>query len=100
MSRSSEECIFIPTFPANQRVRMVKSSERLENLPDQSTDVFEKGLLDHYSHRPKQLKTMTLAEFAANYTFSSKPSAKSIKLRGSSGYIRRRLKPRTIRYRN
>lgn len=99
MSRSSEVCIFISTFPPDQRVHMVKSSGRLQNLPPESTDVFEKGLLDHYARRPKLLKLLTLAEFAAWYSYSPSPSAKSIKLKGH-GYVRKRLRPRTIRYRN
>lgn len=100
MSRSSEDCVFIPTFPPSNRVQMVKSTERLAQLPPDSTDIFEKGLLDQYVRRPKQLRTLTLAEFAAEYTYSGKPSKNTLKLRNGPGYIRKRLKPRIIRYRN
>ena len=100
MSRSSEECIFIPTFPPSQRVRMVKSNERLADLPECSTDIFETGLLDHYSKRPKNMNMLTLAEFAADYTFTSKSGKNTIKLLNNAGYIRKRLRPRTIRFRN
>ncbi|KAK3923613.1 ATP-dependent DNA helicase [Frankliniella fusca] len=72
MSRSSEESIFIPTFPPQNRVQLVKSTEKLSHLPEHSTDVFEKGLLHHYMKRPTILRNLTLADFAANYTYSNK----------------------------
>jgi len=100
MSRSSEECIFIPTFPPANRVRLVKSAHRLAKLPPNSTDIFETGLIHHYVRRSKELKLLTLAEFVANYTYSGRQCKNGLKLRHGPGYVRKRLKPRIIRYRN
>ncbi|KAK3921374.1 ATP-dependent DNA helicase [Frankliniella fusca] len=100
MSECSEECIFIPTFPPNERVKLVKSQEKLESLEDDSTDIFEGGLLDHYVNRPNTLSLITLAEFAAQYRFSTSPTKHSLKLKRNKGYITKRTKPRVIRYRN
>ncbi len=94
------DCIFIPTFPPEERVHLIKSQDELENLDSSSTYMYQHGLIEHYIRRPKSLENLTLADFAANYTYSSKPSKHSMKLRNAPGYIRRRLKPRTIRYRN
>ncbi|KAE8739076.1 hypothetical protein FOCC_FOCC015432 [Frankliniella occidentalis] len=55
LSRSSEDCIFIPTFPITDRVRIVKCQKKLEQLDEETTDIFESGLLEHYMNRPDSL---------------------------------------------
>ena len=47
LSKSSEESIFIPTFPPDERVHMVKSQAKLEMLDDNSTENDENGLIEH-----------------------------------------------------
>ncbi|KAK3933134.1 Halomucin [Frankliniella fusca] len=84
LSRSSEECIFIPTFPAKDRVRMVKSHRKLEQLDEESTDMFESGLLEHYINRPDSLKDECLAHFAANYRYSSNDGKNAITLKNNT----------------
>lgn len=100
LSKSSEECIFIPTFPKQDRVRLVKSQETLEKLNENSTDIFEQGLIQHYCNRPRDLELLSLAEFSADYRFSNKSGPNSIPLLNSSGFIFKRTKSRVIRFRN
>ncbi|KAK3933002.1 OVARIAN TUMOR DOMAIN-containing deubiquitinating enzyme 10 [Frankliniella fusca] len=100
LSKSSEECIFIPTFPLKDRVRMVKSQARLEQMDENSTEIFESGLLDHYVNRPVSMEEECLAEFAAYYRYSSKRGKKGIALNNDSGFIFKRTCARIIRYRN
>ena len=51
---------------------MIKSEEELELLPDSSTDIFKKSIIDKYMDRPTcqkfaSLKTVCLAQFAPLY---------------------------------
>ena len=43
---------FINTNLPNNRIRMIKSKEELELLPDNSTDIFKKSIIDRYMDRP------------------------------------------------
>ena len=55
------------SVPKEDRVRMVKSKKTLEFLAKKnknSTDIFVDGVIEHYINRPKQLKGVSLAEFA------------------------------------
>jgi len=52
------------------RVRIVRSNRELEQLPANSTDIFERNLLDRYMQRHEQLELLCLAEFAAWFKFS------------------------------
>jgi len=120
LTKSSRDCVFISTGRPEERIVFMKSHEELQNLDPDSTDVAASGLLDHYSHRPKQLEDSTLAEFASYYTFSRRrPSGKSVineeynesfedgaeedqtvfALDDKSGFVRKRNFPRIIRYR-
>jgi hypothetical protein len=100
LSESSEECIFIPTFPQKDRVKLLISQEELEKLDDRSTDIFASGLLEHYVKRPISLENLTLAEFAADYRYSSIKTKNAIALQNKTGFISKRIKSRIIRYRN
>ncbi|KAE8740983.1 hypothetical protein FOCC_FOCC013509 [Frankliniella occidentalis] len=100
LSKSSEECIFIPTFPPQERVHLVKSQSELEMLDETSTDIYEHGLLEHYVHRPHSLEDLSLADFAANYRYASKCGPNSIPLLNNNGHIFLRRQPRVIRFRN
>ena len=46
---------------------MLKDNASLSQLEDNDTNVFQKSLIDRYQHRPQQLSSMCLAEFAATY---------------------------------
>lgn len=92
--------VFIPTFPLEERVRLVEGQDQLEKLQEDSTDIFEHGLLEHYCNRPDSLETQSLAEFAANYSYSTTSGPNALPLKTKDGYLRRRTKIRIIRYRN
>ena len=63
---------FINTNLPNNRITMIKSKEELELLPDSSTDIFKKSIIDRYIDRPTcgkfaSLRTVCLAQFASLY---------------------------------
>jgi len=120
LTKSSRDCVFINTGRPEERIVFMKSHKDLQKLEPDSTDVAASGLLDHYSHRPKELEHLTLADFASNYTFSTKrPSGKAAKVQeytesfedeneeeqtvfaldDESGFVKKRTFPRIIRYR-
>ncbi len=45
----------------------MKDSATLKELDDDDTNVFQKSLIDRYEHRPQELRSMCLAEFAATF---------------------------------
>ena len=70
--RCSPGISFINTNLSNDRIRMIKSKEELELLPDKSTDIFKKSIIDKYMDRPTfgkfaSLKAVCLAQFASLY---------------------------------
>ena len=84
---SSQECIYCcmpelwlrKIFPATvfvsielpeERIRVTKSQQELEDLDDDSTDVFKSNIVQRYSIRPDSIPSidkLCLAEFAAYY---------------------------------
>ena len=59
--------------PKNERIAVLKNNDSLSQLNDDYTDIFQKSLIDRYQHRPQQLNSMCLAEFAATYVVDYKP---------------------------
>ena len=59
--------MFIDTHKKDERIAVLKDSSSLCDLDDDFTDVFKKSLIERYQHRPQCLRSMCLAEFAANY---------------------------------
>ena len=70
MSRS---VVFVDTNPKNERIALLKNNDSLSQLNDDDTNVFQKSLIDRYQHRPQQLNSMCLAEFAATYVVNYTP---------------------------
>jgi len=121
LSGSSSGEVFINTAKPEKRVRILKSREQLQNLPEDSVDIFVIGLAEHYIQRPDVLESLCLADFAAYYVFSKRHPRNSSErnpddtegdneqsrftesviyaLRDESGFIRKRLGPSIIRYR-
>jgi len=98
ITHCSEECVSIPTSPPSERVRLVKSKEDLEAVDPSSTDIFVEGLLEHYVDRPDTMDELTLAEFAANFTFTKRSNKNSVRLLNQKGFLNKRTKSRVIRY--
>lgn len=74
---------FVNTNLPDQRFRMVKEKNEIEELPEESEDVFKRNMLDRYIDRPNRtfkqgryavLDEMCYAAFCANYVLDSKIS--------------------------
>ena len=66
--KSSRSHVFINNFPIKERIQILKLKDQLSLLPDDSTDINCRKLY-YYSHRPIELKNLTVEEFYANYNF-------------------------------
>ena len=61
---------FVSTDFAENRVRVAKIQQQLDELNDDSTDIFKSNIIVRYSDRPKNIlaiNSMRLASFAACY---------------------------------
>eukprot|EP00794_Sanderia_malayensis_P003970 gene3970-biopygen2461 len=67
LKRSSRAIQFINTAPANERCFLIKSSEKINDLADSSTDVESDNVIQRYQRRPQQLEDICLADFVAWY---------------------------------
>jgi len=65
----SRSDVFINTAPPDQRIRILKSKEELDELEDSCVDVTREGLLEHYVQRPTVLENTCLADIASMYEF-------------------------------
>ena len=69
--------VFVSTALPEKRVRVAKSQQELDELDDDSTDVYKSNIIERYSIRPNTIPTvdnMCLAEFAAYYHKEYKPN--------------------------
>ena len=121
LKRLSRSVVFIDTHKKAERIAVLKDSSSLLDLDDDDTDVFKKSLIERYQHRPQSLRSMCLAEFAANYATDyrvneddddddhndvlpsfdqAEPQASSkITLTDRFGKMKKRQKPAIIRFR-
>ena len=67
MKQLSRSVVFVDTNPKNERIAVLKGKQILNQLEDDDTNVFQKSLIDRYQHRPQELQSMCLAEFAATF---------------------------------
>ena len=68
LKRASKKVVFVNTAPKEKRVGLLKSKQALEQMEDDSENVFCTSPVDRYSSRPDVLEHMCMAEFAATYT--------------------------------
>ncbi|CAG4973517.1 unnamed protein product [Parnassius apollo] len=126
LSRASEAAMYINTSLPQERVHILKSYLELQSLEPDSSDIFQKGIIDYYSKRPLSLENISLSRFVAYYTYSKKTHSASsietlndssqaidysqaveeveaegnwISLQDNLGYIQKRTKTRVIRFR-
>ena len=62
--------IFVNTNIPDKRIRVAKSQQELDDLDDESTDIFKSNIIERYAIRPKSIASvdnLCLAEFAAYY---------------------------------
>ena len=74
MKQLSRSVVFVDTNPKNERIAVLKDNVSLSKLDNEDTNVFQKSLIDRYQHRPQELISMCLAEFAATYVIKYGPS--------------------------
>ena len=101
MKLLSRSVVFVDTNPKKDRISALKDSAALSQLDDDDT---KKNLVGRYTHRPRDLHYMCLAEFASpfvtNYqkTEESDVLAPSITLTDGYGKMNRRGKEAVIRF--
>ena len=113
MKQLSRSVVFVDTNPKNERIAVLKNSQALEQLDDGDVDVFQKSLIDRYQHRPQDIQSMCLAEFAATYVTNyqkeddgdalppveSETTSSRITLTGGFGKMNKRKREAVIRFR-
>ena len=67
----SRKVIFINTAAKEDRISLLKPINQIQDIAEDSEDIYQTSLIDRYAARPDQLNDMCLAEFAANYTTCS-----------------------------
>lgn len=87
-----------------KRHRMLKSPKDLQNLDEDSTDIYQKGAIDRYASRPHILKDLCLADFIAWYTFNGKGEMDGAdtedKCRTDGGVLKKRREQKVLRFCN
>jgi hypothetical protein len=81
----SRECIFINTYPVDQRTFVVKPSFLLKQKLDDLEDVMCHSSIDYYIEQPHAIKNIFLAEFVSKY-------------KKDETHISKRKKPNVIRF--
>ena len=71
LKRSSRATIFINTNRLENRVYLLESRSELEKIKDKDENVMNEDLISKYIKRPSELENLSLAEFAADYTYQS-----------------------------
>ena len=65
MRRASREFQFINTSNPEERTFLLKTIEKIKELPDKSTDIESDNVLKRYQRRPRKLELLCLANFVA-----------------------------------
>ena len=102
MQFSKPKVIFIPSDMPKDRHGMLKFKKDLDQLPDDSDDIFMKGYIDRYANRPDSLHDICYKDFAANYERCPKVtksnSARVIVLKDPAlGKMIKRTEPQVVR---
>ena len=102
LSHFKPSVLFIPSDMPGDRHGIVKPRSTLQQLPDDSEDVFHNSLLDKYLNRPDDLESTCWAEFASLYVrldrnVTDKNRHKVITLKSNLGQMIRRDSPQIIR---
>lgn len=65
LRKSSREFQFINTSHPDKRTFLLKSPDKIKELPDKSTDIESDNALKRYQKRPRGLSDVCLADFVA-----------------------------------
>ena len=71
LRRSSREFQFINTSDPDERTFLLKSMDKIKELPDNSIDIESDNIIKRYQRRPKQMENVCLADFVAWYNCKS-----------------------------
>ena len=71
LRRSSREFQFINTSDPDERIFLLKSMDKIKELPDNSIDIESDNVIKRYQRRPKQMESVCLADFVAWYNCKS-----------------------------
>ena len=69
LRRCSRTFVFLNTDSKESRDSLLLPFTQLQKLNDSDTDIYCKNIIDRYTARPQTWENMSLAEFAANYTY-------------------------------
>ena len=69
LRRCSRAFVFLNTDSKESRDSLLLPFTQLQKLDDSDTNIYCKNIIDRYAARPQTLENMSLAEFAANYTY-------------------------------
>ena len=86
LRRSSREFQFINTSDPHERTFLLKSMDKIKELPDHSVDIESDNIIKRYQRRPKKLENLCLADFVAWFNCKSDSNQKS-KLKSNSPLI-------------
>ena len=70
MKQLSRAVVFVDTNVKKDIIAVLKGRDAIDQLDGDDTNVFQKSLVVRYRHRPEQLQTMCLAEFAASMKYT------------------------------
>ena len=76
MTKSSRQVVFINTSPPEDRVQSLKPLKDINEMEDDSQDVYAKGLIDRYAKWAQNLEDLSLADWVAWYDLCGKPKNK------------------------
>ena len=68
---TSRRFVYLNTRRPSQRFKILKSRKELDDLSDNSTDVFERNIHDYYQQRPRNMDNVSLYRFASWYEKTS-----------------------------
>ena len=70
MKRIFPATVFVSTDVAEKRIRITKTKQELDDLDDESTDIFQSNIIQRYTIRPTSIPiidNLCLAQFAVYY---------------------------------
>lgn len=89
--------IFVNNSPKDERARMPKPFDALQQMEDDDEDIFMTSLHDRYEARPDSLEALCLAEFATKYVTAYDGGRAVIQLKNGLGCIKKRTKDAVMR---
>lgn len=64
---TSRRFVYLNTRQPSQRFKILKSKKEINDLPENSTDVFQTNVYDYYQHRTHSMENLSLYRFCSWY---------------------------------